>query len=366
MKTNSTHVRSWPALAIAGAFLGGTCYVLFQDVIEGAAVNSGHVMTALAILATTAAGHYVWPTARRGGVILAAGLFVLALAGLLYIATMSGARNAEVLIAKASAVSKLNGDRKRAQTEYDATAFELAAIGAVHSPQQVRAAMDLVKMPSRVFEQTKQCTDVIPNTVEHRACKPILDLRVEMAGSIRKGELEAQRRTARAALEHIGPAMPENAGFASAAQLLALLPGVVQKPAEIERQLMLVIPWLAVLITELGVVVFSNLAIGGNPGNRGNCRNSTATVAIAAPVSRRIAAPIEKPMQVVTVVRSKIEAERELVMLLAMGKPLPSQDWLADRWGVHKGTVSKWMRGWEDAGLVKREQRGRCKQPIEA
>lgn len=63
---------------------------------------------------------------------------------------------------------------------------------------------------------------------------------------------------------------------------------------------------------------------------------------------------------------TKLEAERDLVMLLALGKPISSQDELAERWGVGKGTASKWLSDWEERGLVTRAQYGRCKQIVAA
>lgn len=42
-------------------------------------------------------------------------------------------------------------------------------------------------------------------------------------------------------------------------------------------------------------------------------------------------------------------------------KPIPSQKVLAQRWGVTKGAVSKWLARWENEGLVKRAANGRFK-----
>lgn len=62
--------------------------------------------------------------------------------------------------------------------------------------------------------------------------------------------------------------------------------------------------------------------------------------------------------------KSKLEAEADLRTLLATKQPIPSQDFLAERWGVHKGTVSKWLRDWEIAVSFARHQRGRCKELV--
>lgn len=64
--------------------------------------------------------------------------------------------------------------------------------------------------------------------------------------------------------------------------------------------------------------------------------------------------------------RSYVERDDALVDLLQRlerGEAVPSQQSLADAWGVHKGAVSKWFKGWERAGLLSARSRtrdGRC------
>ena len=58
--TLRTTIRSWPAMVLAGVFLAGTSFVLFNDILfDGARPTTGHVLTALALLAATAAGHQI-------------------------------------------------------------------------------------------------------------------------------------------------------------------------------------------------------------------------------------------------------------------------------------------------------------------
>ena len=76
--TFRTTIQSWRALAFAGVILAGTCYVLFQDVIEGAPITVGHVLTALALAIATGAGHQIVPTFNAGRYPLTASMIVLA------------------------------------------------------------------------------------------------------------------------------------------------------------------------------------------------------------------------------------------------------------------------------------------------
>lgn len=83
-----TTIRSWRALAFAGLILAGTCYVLFQDVIHGATFTSAHVLTAMALLIATAAGHQIAPTFRAGRYTLTASMAILATGAILYVLSL--------------------------------------------------------------------------------------------------------------------------------------------------------------------------------------------------------------------------------------------------------------------------------------
>ncbi len=55
-------------MALAGVFLAGTSFVLFNDILfDGARPTTGHVLTALALLAATAAGHQIVAAWRGRG-----------------------------------------------------------------------------------------------------------------------------------------------------------------------------------------------------------------------------------------------------------------------------------------------------------
>ena len=60
-------------------------------------------------------------------------------------------------------------------------------------------------------------------------------------------------------------------------------------------------------------------------------------------------------------VYTRARAQADVIQLVGRGKPIPSQETLSMRWGVGKGTVSKWLSAMEDDGLIQRETVGRCK-----
>jgi hypothetical protein len=65
-------------------------------------------------------------------------------------------------------------------------------------------------------------------------------------------------------------------------------------------------------------------------------------------------------------VATRDAAEADVILLVAFGQPIPSQDTLAARWDVHKGTASKWLRDFECRGIIRRSVVGRCKMVASA
>lgn len=59
---------------------------------------------------------------------------------------------------------------------------------------------------------------------------------------------------------------------------------------------------------------------------------------------------------------TRAAASADIIQLVGGGKPIPSQETLSERWGVPKGTISKWLRRFEAEGLIQRATVGRCKQ----
>lgn len=220
------------ATLLAALFASGTAYVLFEDVLRhGAEITTAHVQTLLALVGTIAAGCYIkpeWHAARR---LSALGCALLFAAGTTYIVTASGARNAEVAQAKADAIadtnSKLAGEQRllaRAQAMADETSAKLQA----------------------------EC-------VKGRASKGTCDgLRTTLA------VYTAAVKGHQATLAELGHARTPNAGYRHAAQVFAALPGVTATAEDLARRLELLLPFLVVLITEAGMIIFSHMAFAGH------------------------------------------------------------------------------------------------------
>lgn len=227
MATHTT-IRSWRALLVAGVILAGTCYVLFQDVIEGAPIGVGHVLTALALLIATAAGHQITPTWKAGRYALTLSMTVLAAGAIVYVGLMSGARNAEQTAGKAERIEAANAqradilaERARAQETLD------------------RARADIAR----------ECASGEgPRCRGRRATEAVYVNAV--AG------LDAK-------LGALAPQQTPNAGYARIAESIVLLPWFRSSAvADVEHALIMLLPWLAVLLAEFSVPAFLSLALG--------------------------------------------------------------------------------------------------------
>lgn len=313
--TRNNTPRTWRAipLAIAAVFLGGTGFVLFQDVLEGGAITTSHVLTSLAMLAATAAGHACWPALRAGRIGVGLGLAVLALAGLLYIATMSGARNAEVTNAKTARI--VAAETERAQI----------------LPAKTRAE---AMLQAALAEVAKECGTGKGKLCEGRKAT------VEVYTAAIKGH--------NADLARLGPPQTPNAGYRAAADAVVML-GVAGDARDIERRLTVLMPWLAVLITELGAIVFLSLGLGHPAQTR------PARTVQAANDDRPAPTPPKPARKQLTLPAPA--AHPVVAALTQAGRPL-TNDELADAMGVSKGEASKRRR--EVADLLTETRDGRA------
>lgn len=124
-------------------------------------------------------------------------------------------------------------------------------------------------------------------------------------------------------------------------------------------------PWaIDLLVAGLLSVAANGLATFliayGSHGNHGNRQQLEAPVFIGQPsatVARQPSATNKglgnKPSS------TRQQAEADVVALVAKGRRIPNQDALAMRWGVHKGTASKWLQDFDKRGIISRDRDGR-------
>lgn len=220
--TTHTTVRSWGAIALGGFFATVTGYVLFEDVLHGAQITTGHLQTCAALVGAIAAGHMAWPALRRRETFLQGlMLVVLALAATAYITVTSGARNAETAGNKVASIQAANAVRER-------ELGLLAKAEAMHAEASKRL--------------TAECASGAgPRCRGARATVEVYDAAI-------KGHLATIATL---------PAPKVASGYAHAAKVLGSWGLSVT-----DEWLSLNMPFVIVLIAELGTIAFLHLGLG--------------------------------------------------------------------------------------------------------
>ncbi len=236
------------AMLLAVAFVAGTAFVLFEDVVRHhAPITTAHVMTALALLGTLASGHFFISEVAGRRVISAAGCALMFIAGTACIVTLSGSRNAEVAAARADRIIANN----QARTD-----------------ELVRREAAQAMLDKARADMVRECSSGRgPRCAGRQASIDVY---------------EAAIRGHDARLAELGPELKPNAGYAHAGRVFAALPYVTTEAVDITARLELIMPFLLVLITEAGTIVFGNIAFRrhtlAEPTRRDSLQTSFPTV----------------------------------------------------------------------------------------
>jgi hypothetical protein len=206
-------------------FASGTAFVLFEDVRHGAEFTPAHMLTVLALVATIAAGVTIKQEWQARRYLSGLAFIVLFGAGTFYVVAVSGARNGETAAAKTARIVTDNGERARLEQE-------LAANQTMLKAERKKMADDCASGDGKGCKGKRISVQVYENAV---------------AG------VEAK-------LAKVKPAETPNAGYVHTGRVLAALPGVTASPEALAERLVLLIPFLAVLITELGTILFVHKA----------------------------------------------------------------------------------------------------------
>lgn len=263
----------------------------------------------------------------------------------LLLAISVSAMASHILEATRAKVADEYGDRgrhDRTKLAYDSAQAELQALGQTRAVSVIKAEIDVPPATDLVaWRRSNKCLDV--TRVDTAAvCAPYATLYRELASSERKTVLGAQVESLRIELAKLA------------------------RPEEVSDSEGLVAFWWAwimglgvVFIATFGTVIFARSV------------DVPAVVPVASvkdlddreqfrprPDNEDEPGPMPRGGGITT----KAAAERDLVTHLAFGNSVPSQDSLAFRWNVGKGTVSKWVSDWERNGTIpQRTQVGRCK-----
>jgi hypothetical protein len=280
-----------------------------------------HLMTIITIGLTLAVGHLIGSAVRAGGWngwLSAIGFGLLFLAGSGMVVYQSLGRQAEAAGNKVAGAEHRNALIGSKLQQRDKTLQDL-------DDHKQRIAAEVAGWPNAKGKATK-----VPG------CGP--DCR----------GFERQRDAAQALIDRLER------------EIADLGPQVAVAPEAREVQV------LRTLLYEFGSIACFAFGFGhrrratdGQPSQKP--ANTRATVGAEATVAANDMEPLPPKPGNRRRVATKAAAEADVIQLVARGEPIPSQDTLADRWGVHKGTASKWVRHFEARGLIRRQVVGRCK-----
>lgn len=318
MDTHTT-IRSWPSIVAGLACAFATGAVLLEDVWRGAQLTTTHGLSVLAITVTIAAGHWAWQDLVSKRFLSGLALLVLALTGTAYIVVASGARNAEHAVTRTSQIEGRNADRASA-------AGDVKRARAEHALAKDEERKECVKMGTQCAKRQRAVDAAWAHVLaqEHRRAS-------------------------------LGPVELVNGGWAHAAKVLAAIPGMTMKPADIEGQLVLLMPFVLVILAEMGTILFISRGLGTYPPSPNSPVRSDSPA--PNPVSPTVRLPTyTETIRTIKAERTdgrtaKEEAHADLLTQIGLGKAF-SQDELAERWNRPKQTISDWMREWDRAGLI--------------
>ena len=307
MTYTSVHPRS--AIAAGIFFAGVTAYVLFEDVIRhGAPINTKHVMTLAVLIGTIYFGHRFWPQLRQRALPSAVGCGLLFLGGTYMCVFMAAGRNAEVIETKNGLARSHNDERAKIEKEAE------IARAAREDRKRAHADAEVAKI-SAAADVREQC-----RSGPGRLCKGALAAVEAAARSLEQAAAAVARADEQywrteGRLATVAPKRVENADIKAIAAVFAKVPWVTATAEAIEATHLLLLPIGMALFAEIGLIV-----------------------ALSIREKKEVWKAVELPP---VPVREKYDPVAKA--LLEAGRPL-SNDELAERLGVHKGTASKWVR----------------------
>lgn len=335
MTTNSTRWRVSPvawvpiALAIVAEAVSNAlrAYGLGAHLDRFTVVLGDHPVSLAGAVLVCAAVAVSLTQARAAWVALTPGALrqriVSGMAALLLLAVSITAMASHILEAGRAKVADENSDRgrfERALSAYEMAKSEQGKLAGVRSIEAVRAAMDAAPVSRSVFARTKQCTEVTRED-SFAACKPILDLRQEMAGAIRKVELDAKVPALKSALDRLPAPEKASASEEVVAGIWAWIMGLA-----------------VVLVATFGTVIFARVDTATPAASTASAAPALLPEPASAPT-----APRAKPR------KRKVTERREKVVAwvraytLEHGHP-PSFKVVKGRFHLPKATASRLRR----------------------
>lgn len=361
-----TTVRSWSAIAVATFFFGLTCYVVFEDVLRhGAPITTKHLLSFGVLVGTVYFGHAFLPQVKTWQMGKAFGCAVLFAGGTLFCVIMAAGRNAETVLNKADDTRSANTERHRLANEL---VTAKASFKAIVEADDLTLKEARLRYKAALTAEESECSDGQGGRcLKRRAVTAERRKDVDAAEKTRRDTIEMHRQDAadaEAKLAKLPPERVPNAEYRAAAELLAKLPYVTAPVSAIEALLLVLEPFLKALFCEIATIVGFSMGLGHKPRVPATLPQAPVLpVQLPGPPVIEAQPHATLPQPACNVAHmSKQEVLAHVRLHLHTHATLPSQSALARQTGVNKGTIHRWLREWESAGLLVQTKVGRCKQ----
>lgn len=346
MKTDTTRAQ-WLARASGIAATGGALAILCSDAIRTGHWELEHALLPIVVAITIASGHLIGSALREWRIISAAGFVALFTLGTIATVYNSVGRQAATadraeLSADEHNASRVSLDRDIASARKKLSDAEFYAAWEIAGRPRENGKPVLEGKPTGTTGCGAGCKGWQEQAEKHRA---------ELI------RLEGRR-------EALGPAAIASPKADRAAKVAALF-GFEQ--ARVKEVFHLVEPFLYALLFELAAIVAFGFGFAHRAARKPSISDlrQTSFPPVEAGNWRIPANDPAPPMPPKPGNRAKVStkaaAEADIIQLVNRRETIPSQDTLANRWSVGKGTVSKWLKDFEQRGLIQRETVGRCK-----
>ncbi len=304
-------------------FVGVTLCVLLADVTGIGSLTTGHLMTVAALVGAITSGLFFGPTLRKGHLLTALGL-AIAFTGATTYCVVSSAGRADDAAYEANATARqINDERARYQRD----------LGEAKSRYNAALAAETAECSGG---KGSKCIAKRELTVQARSDVEVATILVSRAKPEQREDGKLQR----------------------AAEVWSLATG-----HSVEASLhgfKMIWPFVPPCVAELLSIIFIHKAFAGakSPGGNGggtrkpSPETSPAVETVAETVAETVVVPFKRP-------NSRADVIAYVKGCMARGETIASQDAIAKRFNVRKGTVSRWLAALERDGILDRTRVGR-------
>ncbi|MEI9901008.1 MAG: hypothetical protein WDN31_13705 [Hyphomicrobium sp.] len=330
--------------------------MIFEDVLRhGAVISTDHLLSFGALVATFAAGHWLWPALREWRLGEAFVFLLIFAAGTAYCVVTAAGRNAEALADKAAKVTEANGPYAE---------LERKAIGAKSDMGEAKGKAEAAEADAKAA--TEKADAVCRKYgAENWRCETERKNGDAAEGRKAKAETTYDEKKGASILADarlsVARKKDTNGDLRYAAKVLNYLPGV-EVTAEALADL---IPFFKAVLCEIATLGFSAGAFRHRPETvppKPSETQVSETVSPPAVLSRdRPMATVLRLSHVGTVPPAQASALVLLRQHLAVHETVPQSDLRVLFGDASKQTVSRWCDDWEAGGTIARETVGRTK-----